>query len=160
MSAYYIPGGVGEGEVSVPVLMRLTKARPSNIEAMFRGPNLPMSVQGAACHKALKRSSPIGEIDVCRPLPDPRGLQSSAIVKQQHDCFPRGEFLGCLRVLERNCEVLGLDLFWQQLPSGHCHMLCCALCAFFTGDLPVCVQKKAQLIYSSEIMKLAIFSVF
>ena len=39
-------------------------------------------------------------------------------------------------------------------------MLCCALCAFFTGDLPVCVQKKAQLIYSSEIMKLAIFSVF
>ena len=39
-------------------------------------------------------------------------------------------------------------------------MLCRALCTFFIGDLPVRVHTKAQLIYSSDIMKLALFSVF
>lgn len=164
LGTYYVPGGVGEGEVSVPVLMRLTKARPSNIEAMFRGPVLAVSVQGAACHKALKRRSPIGEIDVCRPLPDPRGLQSSAIAEQQHDLLsPRripGVSKSPWKELRSVTKFPLSNIFWQQLLSGRCHTLCCASCAFFTGNLPVRVHKEAQLIYSSEIIKLAIFSVF
>lgn len=101
MSTYYVPGGVGEGEVSVPVLVRLRKAHPSNIEAMFRGPVLAVSVQGAACHKASKKP-PIGEIDVCTSLTSGSPVERH---EQQYDLLsPGGEFLGCPRVLESGTE--------------------------------------------------------
>ena len=144
LSTYYVPGGIGEGEVSVPVLMRLTKARPSNIEAMFRGPDLPVSVQGAACHKALKRSSPIGEIDVCRPLPDPWGLQSSAIAKQQHDLLSPRRIPGVSKSP------------WKELRSARVrpllaavalrtlsHALLCIVCVLYWWSSCPCTEKSS-----------------
>ena len=94
LSTYYVPGGIGEGEVSVSLLMRLTKACPSNTEATFQGPDLPVSVQGAARHKGLKRSSPIVKQMCADCFLTLGGLQSSAIAKQQHDLLSLRRILG------------------------------------------------------------------
>lgn len=58
---------------SAPVLVRLTKASLSNIEPVFPGRSYKCRSNGWPGQEGLKRSSLMGEIDVRRSLPGPRG---------------------------------------------------------------------------------------